>query len=223
MKMARSHMKKSRKSRELRIPFDPVQQDLYRLQVEYERKIPGCNIPLYPHSGSGRGWQGEFPFMFVREYFRRHGYKVLFSSSGRETETKGNFICTSYPRLRREKPPHPAYLRLAVFFGLKRLNEFNDIAEDAKTRGKRSHNRGGGDPDLFVYKGNGRRIRFFVEVKHKDKLLTNQKVVFPLIEKHLRCPVKLVRIYPLPMVQKKGVEQVPHVPPLHVGLLFSRL
>src|SRR6266699_3744275 len=68
-----SYMKKGHKSRELRIPFDPLQQDLYRLQVKYKRKIPGCTIPLYPHL-SGRGRQGEFPFMFVREYFRRRGY-----------------------------------------------------------------------------------------------------------------------------------------------------
>ena len=141
--------------------------------------------------------------MVAREYFRRLGYKVLFSSSGIETETSENFICTSYPRLRREKPPHPAYLRLAGFFGLKRLNEFNGIAEDAKTSGKPSHNRGGGDPDLFVYKGDGRRVRFFVEVKHNDKLNTNQEVVFPLIEKHLGCQVKLVRIYSQPPAQKK--------------------
>jgi hypothetical protein len=61
----------------------------------------------------------------------------------------------------------------------------------------------GGDPDLFVYKGDGRRVRFFVEVKHNDKLNTNQEVVFPLIEKLLGCPVKLVRIYRQPTVPKK--------------------
>ena len=196
-------MKKGYKSCELRIPFDPAQQDLYRLQVKRKRQIPGCTIPLYHHL-SGRGRQGEFPFMVAREYFRRLGYKVLFSSSGIETETSENFICTSYPRLRREKPPHPAYLRLAGFFGLKRLNEFNDIAEPAKLRRKGSGNRGGGDPDLFVYRGDGKRTRFFVEVKHKDKLLTNQKVVFRLIRKHLRCPVKVVRIYSQPTVQEKA-------------------
>lgn len=134
--------------------------------------------------------------MLVREYFRKRGYKVLFSSSGRNSETKANFICTSYPLLRREKPPHEAYLRLAGFFGLRQLEEFNHIAEKAKRRGKRSHNRGGGDPDLFVYRGNGRRVRFFVEAKHNDKLLRNQKIAFRLIEEILGCSVKVVRIYP---------------------------
>ena len=71
-------------------------------------------------------------------------------------------------------------------------------------RRKGSGNRGGGDPDLFVYKGDGKRTRFFVEVKHKDELQINQIVVFPLIEKILRCPVKLVRIYPQSMVQNRA-------------------
>jgi hypothetical protein len=200
-------MKKGHKSRELRIPFDPLQQELYRLQVKYRRPISGCDIPLYPpvigRDKIGRGWQGEFPFMFVREYFCKRGYNVLFSSSGREIETKQNFICTSYPRLRREKPPHPAYERMANIFGLRRLEKFNGIAEAAKLRRKKGRNRGGGDPDLFVYSGDGKRTRFFVEVKHKDKLLANQKVVFPLIEKHLGCRVKLVHIYPHSPAQKK--------------------
>src|SRR2546426_7511932 len=119
-------MKKSYKRRELRIPFDPLQQDLYHLQVKYKREIPGCTIPLYCHL-SGRGRQGEFPFMVVREYFRRRGYEVLFSSSGREMETSENFICTSYPGLRREKPLHPAYRRMTEIFGLDRLEKFNGI------------------------------------------------------------------------------------------------
>jgi len=83
------------------------------------------------------------------------------------------------------------------------MNEFNDAAEKAKLRKKHSGNRGGGDPDLFAYKGDGRRVRFFVEAKHNDQLITNQKVVFPLIEKLLGCPVKVVRIYPRPTVQEK--------------------
>jgi hypothetical protein len=189
------YMKKGHKSCELRIPFDPAQQDLYRLQVKRKRQIPGCTIPLYHHL-SGRGRQGEFPFMVAREYFRRLGYKVLFSSSGRPPETSENFICTSYPGLRREEPPHPAYQRMARIFGLERLIEFNKVAERAKLQRKHNGNKGGGDPDLFVYKGDGRRVRFFVEVKHNDKMNVNQEVVFPLIEKHLECPVKLVRIYP---------------------------
>jgi hypothetical protein len=41
-------------------------------------------------------------------------------------------------------------------------------------------------------------------MKYKDELLTNQKVVFPLIETILRCPVKLVRIDPKPIVQTKA-------------------
>jgi hypothetical protein len=193
-------MKKGRKSCELRIPFDPLQEYLYRRQVKQRRRLPGCIYPIW-HLLRGKSRHGEFPLVFVREYFLTRGYKVLFSDSGGETSE--NFICASYPVLRRAKPLHPAYRRMARIFGLERLNEFNNIAEKAKRRRKNGSNRGGGDPDLFVYKGNGRRIRFFVEAKHKDKLLTNQKVVFRLIKKHLRCPVKVFRIYSQATVQKK--------------------
>jgi hypothetical protein len=82
---------------------------------------------------------------------------------------------------------------MAKVFGLDPLNKFNTRAETAKRQ--LDMNRGGGDPDLFVYKGNGRRVRLFVEVKHKDKLSTKQKLVFRLIRKYLGCPVKIVRTY----------------------------
>jgi len=140
--------------------------------------------------------------MVIREYFRTRGYQVLFSSSGREIPD--NFICTSYPGLRRSKRLHPAYQRMIQIFGFQRLEKFNRYAEAAKLRRKGNGNRGGGDPDLFVYKRDGKRTRFFVEVKHKDELQINQIVVFPLIEKILRCPVKLVRIYPQSMVQNRA-------------------
>jgi hypothetical protein len=54
---------------------------------------------------------------------------------------------------------------------------------------------GGGDPDLFVFKHDGQQERFFVEVKMKDKLIDNQKISFPIIEKHL-CEVKIHRVKP---------------------------
>jgi hypothetical protein len=188
-------MKKVHKRRRLEIPsnifFDPRQKTLYGLQVKPKRRIPGCIYPLW-HLLRGRGRYGEFPLMVVREYLIKRHYKVLCSSSVRKTSE--SFICASYPGLRREKPLHPAYQRMAQVFGFERLNKFNAIAEEEKR--KHGRNRGGGDPDMFVYKGNGRRVRFFVEVKHKDKPHTNQKIVFHLIRKHLGCPVYLIHIHP---------------------------
>lgn len=188
-------MKKAHKSRQLRIPasipFDPRQKILYGLQVTLERQIRGCIYPLW-HSLKGRGRHGEFPLMVVWHHFQEFGYKVLCSSSVRKAPE--GFICASYPGLRRERPLHPAYQRMARIFGLEQLEEFNAIAEEEKR--KHGRNRGGGDPDLFVYKGNGRRVRSFVEVKHKDKLHTNQRIVFRLIRKHLGCPVHVIHIHP---------------------------
>jgi hypothetical protein len=177
---------------EIRIPFDPVQHDLYRLQVKHRRDIPGCIYPLWP-SLKGRGRMGEFPLIVAREYFLGHGYKVLHSDSSRDDPY--SFICASYPGLRKERPFHPGFRRMVEIFGDGLLRKFNQEAEAAKLRTKKSTNRGGGDPDLFVYKDDGNRERFFVEVKHRDSLHENQKIVFRLMRKHL-CPVKIVRIYP---------------------------
>src|ERR1700722_19855170 len=165
-------MKKGHKNHKLKtlskITFDPCQKTLYGLQVKLNRQIPGCIYPIW-HSLKGRGRYGEFPLMVVREYFLKLCLRVFCSSSSRDTLE--SFICASYPGLRGEQPLHPAYRRMVRFFGLKQLNEFNTKAERAKR--KHGWNMGGGDPDLFVYKGNGKRVRFFVEVKHKDKLLKN--------------------------------------------------
>jgi hypothetical protein len=173
--------------------FDPRQKHLYGLQVKCGQPIPGCEIPLF-HTLKGKSNRGEFPLVFVREYFLTHGYKVLCSDSSRESSE--TFICTSFPILRRERPLHPAYERMTQFFPLEQLEEFNAIAEEEKRKHGKNKNRGGGDPDLFVYMENDPRTRFFVEVKHKDKPHTNQKIVFPLIEKHLGCPVYIIQINP---------------------------
>lgn len=185
-------MKDLHGSREVKVFFDPFQEELYRLQVKYGRRIPGCIYPLW-YSLKGRGRFGEFPLVVVREYFLKRGYKVLYSDSSQENPH--SFICASYPGLRRQRPVHSAYRQMIKIFGFGRLEAFNRKAEAAKLRLIKGRNRGGGDPDLFVYRANGKRVRFFVEVKHEDSLLENQKIVFPLMRMYL-CPVRVVRIYP---------------------------
>jgi len=174
-----------------KIFFEPHQKHLYGLQVKCGQSIPGCDYPLF-HSLKGKGRHGEFPLMVVSRHFKNEGYGVLYSSSVREVSE--SFICTSYPGLRRERHLHPAYERMAQFFRLEQLEEFNAIAEQEKRKHGRK-TRGGGDPDLFIYLKSDPRIHFFVEVKHKDKTHINQEIVFDLIEKHLLCRVYTIRIY----------------------------
>jgi hypothetical protein len=78
-----------------------------------------------------------------------------------------------------------------------RLNVEADRAKLQMHQGK--GNRGGGDPDLFVFKG---RERFFVEVKWQDHITEKQRVTFPLIERHCGVKVKIARIFERGMPSK---------------------
>jgi len=49
-------------------------------------------------------------------------------------------------------------------------------------------------PFMFVFKGTGKRERFFVGVKDRDLPIPNQEACFPVIEDILKCDIKLVRI-----------------------------
>jgi hypothetical protein len=125
----------------------------------------------------------------VRQHFRQLGYCVLAA----EPELPGGtgFMLVSYPGKRRRH--HPAYERMVGIFGAARLECLNREADEQKRR--LTGSAGGGDPDLFVYRGSD---RFFVEVKWRDQVTAKQKVTFPLIEDYCGVPVKIARILPHP-------------------------
>ena len=77
-----------------------------------------------------------------------------------------------------------------------------DCAIDDRRRDGR-FTRPGGDPDLFVFHRKDLRLRFFVEVKledftkprtYRDTIGDQQLFLFPLVEKRLKCPVRIVRV-----------------------------
>ncbi|MCI0347920.1 MAG: VRR-NUC domain-containing protein [Acidobacteriales bacterium] len=178
-------------TREIRIPYDPLQRELY-LQCS-----PACIYDFWPNSlWHGRARKhGEFALMVARHHFLQMGYTVWVSEP-RFPKCEG-YILTSYPGYR-EKQAAP-YKRMADMFGLKNLEALNRHADGVKRRLK--GNRGGGDPDLFVFKGDGRRSRMFVEVKletsdYNDVPNRTQLAVFPLIESRLPVKVRLARVYP---------------------------
>ena len=198
------------KRKEIQIGYSPADRGSYRVNDPYGRyfsvrwnpkainearrvELASVSPDKYWKTLGGRGSHGEFPVVVTREYFRKKGFTVLASEprliSPMDAMPEGYVLC-SYPGYR--KRGAECYQRMVDIFGADVLTELNaemDIAR--KKHGRTTH---GGDPDLFVYKGDGKRVRFFVEVKDKDQLITNQKICFPLIEKYLKCEVRVVRL-----------------------------
>jgi hypothetical protein len=205
---------------ELLIPYDPIEKKLYALgepscryyqirwnplpinaasKLKISSARPGPDY--WKHFLGGRASHGEFPVVFVREYFRWLGYTVLASEprlarpNTNPPEPEG-YVLLSYPGARDPKHcHHHNYQRMADIFGEAKIEKLNETADKKIIQLKR--NRGGGDPDLFVFKGDGKKECFFVEVKEADNLLDVQKLCFSLIEKHLECEVKICRIVTL--------------------------
>jgi hypothetical protein len=164
---------------EILLPFALEQYGLYRSGSST------CVYPRWPRS-VGRSKYGEFPVVVAREHFRSLGYSVWAAEP--ELPDNDGFILVSFPGKRRQR--HLAYARMESFFGANVLRKLNETADAEKCRHK--VNAGGGDPDLFVFRGSE---HFFVEVKWKDGITPKQSVTFPLIERFCHSEVKVVRIY----------------------------
>jgi hypothetical protein len=169
---------------EIVIPYNPLQYDLYRAGD------PACAFysVRWPFQ-AGRGRFGEFPLIVVREHFRRQGYTVLASEPRLPNEE--GFVLVAYPGKRRAGDP--AYRRMEAIFGSALLADLNARCDIAKRRW--TGNTAGGDPDLFVFRPHDPGDRFFVEVKHRDRITKKQDVTFPLIEQ--LCPIVVTRIVPM--------------------------
>ncbi len=170
------------KDNELEVPFDP--SELKR----YKSKDPaGLYFSVGWPRSLGKSRHGEFPVVVAREYFRAEGYTVLASEP--ELPNGEGFLLVAYPGKRERR--HPAYERMVEHFGDAVLERLNRCADRRKIEYSKS--RGGGDPDLFVFRG---RERFFVEVKWRDQITQKQSLTFPLIERHCQVPIKVARIVP---------------------------
>jgi hypothetical protein len=193
------------------VPFQSGADKHYLAQIEAQRRAPRAakESPRVASSGYGpwphlvgRGKYGEFPLMVVREHYRRQGYTVWFCEPALEKYGNPDFVgfmLLSYPGRRRTA--HPAYKRMQDEFGEATVERLNLEADRAKRRMKQGRgNRGGGDPDLFVFKG---RERFFVEVKWKDHITEKQRVTFPLIERHCGVRVRIARLIERGMPSKR--------------------
>jgi hypothetical protein len=171
---------------ELIVPYDPEEKVLYK--EGDERSIFRGAYPRELWRGIYRS--GRFPEIVVRASFLALGFRVLISDPKMPNEQ--GFILTHYAGKRQQ--PHRAFTRMFDHFPRGRIEELNRQCDAVKI--DVGGNRGGGDPDLFVFSPGG--DRFFVEVKDKDTLKPKQRATFLKIREILDCEVRIARIKPVP-------------------------
>lgn len=194
----------------IEITLPPVSE---RQKLLYIANDPRCIFHDYrwPYR-VGRHKSGEFPVVVARTYFSEKGYKVFISGQAKKmAKFKVDAFCLlNFPTARQKNDQ--AYHEMTKIFGVKRVENFICIAEQEKK--KYGLRRNGGDPDLFVINKNNPSDKFFVEVKaqdftkkrrYQDKLNKQQHLVFPLIERYLKCQVRLVivQIFPDPYISNE--------------------
>lgn len=145
----------------------------------YRKKDNRCRYDQFERP-VGINKHGNFVEMVSKKYFEDLGYKVE------------SFFYLVRNKIKRERML--GFIKICKIFGEKRVRKLIKEAElTFSSLGKRIC---GGDPDLFVYDDEIDEA-FFVEVKDKDNndaLNPNQKILFPIIEKHL-CPVYIAKVY----------------------------
>ena len=172
----------------------------------YETCDPNSGYPQYPVR-KGRNKSGEFPVVVVRKYFMDKGYNVWVSGQSKLGIPVFNLFMFPGARKRRD----PSYLIMVDVFGEEIIRNF--IATVELKKNAKGLRRNGGDPDLFVQNPQNPNERFFVEVKaedltrkrpYRDKLNEQQLLVFPLIENHLQCDVRIAKVQILPESERSG-------------------
>jgi hypothetical protein len=176
--------------------FETVVQISQREFDLYARKDVRCVFHKYRHPvPKGIHHSGEFPVAVIRFLYKALGYQTWFS--GQSKSGRHTYLLTRLPGKRREDDA--AYVRMKRAFGADVIGRFDKAAEELR---RENHLKtAGGDPDLFVFHRADPKLRFFVEVKletftlpYRDDLGEQQRLLFPLIEKLLDCPVRIARV-----------------------------
>ena len=140
----------------------------------YDRKDPKCIYKQFERQVGIN--KGNFVEMVATKYFEDTGYCV-----------------ESFYYLVRNKKKREGirgFRRIIQTFGEAKVRGLIEETDAAfRSVGKKTAS---GDPDLFVYKKSLKEC-FFVEVKDKDHISDNQRILFPLIQRHL-CPVFIARV-----------------------------
>jgi len=174
------------------VQISPRERELYSMR--------NPNSALHRHQLSQRRGihnSGEFPVAVMRAVYEALGYQTWIS--GQSKLGPDTYLLMRLPGKRRDGDA--AYRRIIDAFGADVIRDFDQIAKQKRLdAGFRS---AGGDPDLFVRHRTDRDLRFFVEVKREDFTKTpvyrdtfgdQQLLLFPLIEKYLKCSVRVARV-----------------------------
>ncbi len=143
-----------------------------------------------------------------RELYRKKSPKCIYDQFERQVGiNKGNFVemvakkffedrgsCVEsffyLVRNRKKRESMSGFKKILQIFGEKKVRQLISEADRAfRSSGKKIAS---GDPDLFVYNEQTEEY-FFIEVKDKDQVTGNQRILFPLLQKHL-CPVYVARV-----------------------------
>ncbi len=153
---------------EIAITYAKEQRELY------DGKDPKCIYEQFERQvGINRG---NFVEMVAKRYFEDHAYCVE------------SFYYLVRNRKKRERMP--GFHRIIQIIGEGKVHQLIAEADIAfRSVGKKIAS---GDPDLFVYNKSAKEC-FFVEVKDTDYITDNQRILFPLIQRHL-CPVFIARV-----------------------------
>jgi hypothetical protein len=164
----------------------------------YARQDPGSAYRDFQFPNrEGIHRRGEFPVAVVRKAYADRGYDCWISAQSRHGVP--SYLLERMPRIRRKRDQ--AYLKMVEVFDSEVLARFHELA--AAERRAQALRSAGGDPDLFVERRGDPRDRFFVEVKledltgsraYRDRLNRQQMLLFPLIERELRCEVRLATV-----------------------------
>jgi hypothetical protein len=153
---------------EILIHYVREQRDLY------DGKDPRCIYKQFERQVGIN--KGNFVEMVATKFLQNNGYRVE------------SFYYLVRNRKKREEMP--GFLRIIQIFGEAKVRQFISESDSAfRLAGKKIAS---GDPDLFVYKESTKEC-FFVEVKEADQITDNQRILFPLIQRHL-CPVFIARV-----------------------------
>jgi len=144
-------------------------------RILYQKKDKSCIYDQFERQ-VGIDNKGNFVVMVAKKYFEEQRYNV---------ESYYYLV-----RNRNKRERMPGFKKICHIFTERKVRLLIAEADKAfRSIGKKITS---GDPDLFVYNEN-RQDWFFVEVKEKDDITHNQRILFPLIEKFL-CPVFVARV-----------------------------
>jgi hypothetical protein len=158
-------MKKEYKAEDEIIIEYPIEQKEF-----YQNEHINCIYPNWERKIGIHKGGGNFPVMVATKYYEDLKFNVI-----------NNYLLV---RMKKKRYSDIGFRLISSIFTKESVEKVLSEADSMKLTG--------GDPDMFVYNFNLKKY-FFIEVKENDKITSNQKKLFPIIDEFL-CPVYIARI-----------------------------